>query len=224
MVKTSKLRVALVDDHQLFRKGIASLLEKMEGVDLVQEASNGRVFLDQLKKFPVDLVLLDLKMPVLDGHATLGQLKLHHPEIKVILLTMETGNETILRCMEDGANGFLAKDAHPDEVRLAIRSVDEKGVYVNTNTTQIMMRGLSDWKAGSRDSGIKFSEREMLVLKGICSELTTSEIAEQLFLSPRTVEGYRRSLLEKIETKSSIGLVLFAAKNGWLEQWMNEAK
>lgn len=216
------MRIALVDDHQLFRKGMAALVEKIEDVQLVLEASNGREFLDKLEKTPVDLVLLDLKMPVLDGRNTMEELKQTHPEVKVVFLTMETGEETILRCMEDGADGFLAKDAHPDEARLAIRTVREKGVYVNTRTTQIMMQGLSKWKSGIRDPHVQLSEREMTVLKGICNEKTTAEIAEEIFLSPRTVEGYRRELLEKTNTKNSVGLVLFAARNGWLEKWMHE--
>lgn len=216
------MRIALVDDHQLFRKGMASLLAKMEDADLVLEASNGREFLDALEKTPVDLVLLDMKMPVLDGRNTMAELQKTHPEVKVVFLTMETGEETILRCMEDGAHGFLAKDAHPDEVRLAIRTVNEKGVYVNAQTTQVMMRGLSDWKQGKRESGIQLTERQMLVLRGICRQKTTTEIAEELFLSPRTIEGYRRELLEIVGTKNSVGLVLFAAQNGWLEKWMHE--
>lgn len=216
------MRIALVDDHQLFRKGMAALLEKMEDVTLVLEASNGREFLDALEQTPVDLVLLDLKMPVLDGRNTLMELQRLHPDVKVVFLTMDTGEETVLQCMEDGAHGFLPKDAHPDEVRLAIRTVQEKGLYVNVETTQIMMRGLSQWKQGSRDSGLQLNEREMLVLQGICQQKTTAQMAEELFLSPRTVEGYRRDLLEKTETKNSVGLVLFAAQNGWLNQWMQK--
>jgi len=218
------LRIALVDDHQLFRKGMVALVDRIEDVHLALEAANGRELLDGLEKTTVDLVLLDLKMPVLDGRATLEELQQRYPEVKVIFLTMEDGEETILRCMEDGAHGFLAKDAHPDEVRLAIRSIREKGVYINSTTSMAMMRGLGNWKRGERDRGLILSEREKTILKGICQQRTTAEIADQLFLSPRTVEGYRRSLLEKTETKNSLGLVLFAASNGWLERWMNEAE
>lgn len=215
------MRVAIVDDHQLFRKGMKSLLEKMEGVGTVEEAGNGREFLDIQKERPSSLVFLDLKMPVLDGRSTMKELHKSSPEVKVIFLTMETGEETVLRCMEDGASGFLAKDAHPDEVREAIRSIREKGIYVSTRTSSVMMKGLSQWKSGERETGIQLSEKEMLVLEGICHQKTTAEIAEKLFLSPRTVEGYRRALLEKTGAKSSVGLVLFAAKQGWLDNWLN---
>ena len=216
------MRIALVDDHQLFRTGMASLLEKIEGIQLVLEASNGKEFLDALAQTPVQLVLLDLKMPVMDGHHTMAELKQHHPEVKVILLTMETGEETILRCMEDGADGFLAKDSHPDEVRKAITTIRDNGIYVNPHTSRVMMKGLADWKQGNRTPGLQLSDREMAVLKGICQQKSTNDIADILFLSPRTVEGYRRSLLEKVDTKNSVGLVLFAARNGWLERWMEE--
>lgn len=215
------MRVAIVDDHQLFRKGMKSLLEKMDGVGTVEEAGNGREFLDIQKERPSALVFLDLKMPVLDGRSTMKELHKSSPEVKVIFLTMETGEETVLRCMEDGASGFLAKDAHPDEVREAIRSIREKGIYVSARTSSVMMKGLSQWKSGERETGIQLSEKEMLVLEGICHQKTTAEIAEKLFLSPRTVEGYRRALLEKTEAKSSVGLVLFAAKKGWLDNWLN---
>jgi len=215
------IRIALVDDHQLFRKGMASLLEKMEHVHLVLEAPNGRVFLDALPATPIDLVLLDLKMPILDGHNTLEELRQSHPEIAVIFLTMETSEETVLRCMENGANGFLAKDAHPDEVRLAINTVHTEGLYVNSTTARTMRQGLTQWKNGNRDAGIQLTERELLVLQGVCQQKSTAEIAEELFVSPRTVEGYRRTLLEKVDAKNSLGLVLFAARQGWLEQWIS---
>lgn len=214
------MNIAVVDDHQLFRKGMISLLEKMPEVELVTEAGNGQEFLDLLKERPVDMAFLDLKMPVLNGLNTLEELRHEHADVKVIFLTMDTEEETILRCMENGANGFLAKDAHPDEVRAAIKAVDESGLYVNTYTSKVVMKGLSQWKSGERDVGIQLNEKEMEVLKGICQQKTTSEIADVLFLSPRTVEGYRRTLLEKTDSKSSVGLVLFAAKQGWLDKWM----
>ncbi len=217
------MRIALVDDHQLFRKGMAALLSTIENVLLVIEAGNGEEFLTALQTKPVDLVLLDLKMPVLGGVATLQILKEKYPDVRVIVLTMENGEETILQLMEAGANGFLAKDAHPDEVRLAIQSVEEKGFYANNHIAKIMMHGLSQWRSGSRNAGVELTERERTVLKGICQERSTQEIAEQLFLSPRTIEGYRRDLLEKLNVKSSIGLVVFASKNGWLEKWIHES-
>ncbi|MGD1848972.1 MAG: response regulator [Salibacteraceae bacterium] len=216
------IRIALVDDHLLFRKGMASLIEKMEAVHLAVEASNGQEFLDALEKTPIDLVLLDLKMPILDGHHTLNELRSSGSDIKVIFLTMETGEEVILRCMENGANGFLAKDAHPNEVRLAIQKAVEEGMYVNAHTARIMQQGLSQWKSGHRNPEVQLTERELTVLQGICLQKSTAQIAEELFVSPRTVEGYRRTLLEKVNTKNSLGLVLFASKQGWLDRWLAE--
>lgn len=216
------MNIAVVDDHQLFRKGMMSLLEKMPDVENVLEAGNGREFLDMLAERSIQMAFLDLKMPVLNGLHTLEELQKDHPEVKVIFLTMDTDEETVLRCMENGAHGFLAKDAHPDEVRAAIKAINESGLYINARTSQVMMKGLSQWKSGLRDAGIQLNEKEMEVLKGICQQKTTSEIADTLFLSPRTVEGYRRTLLEKTDSKSSVGLVLFAAKQGWLDKWMGQ--
>jgi len=214
------MQIAIVDDHQLFRKGMKSLIEKMDEVSFVHEAANGRELLELVETAPVELVFLDIKMPVLDGRQTLQALQQTKPKIKVVFLSMETQEETILRSMEEGASGFLAKDAHPDEVRMAIRSIAEKGIYVNDKTASVMLKGLSDWKSGERDTGSQLSDKEMEVLKGICHQKTTAEIAEKLFLSPRTVEGYRRTLLEKTGAKSSVGLVLFAAREGWLQGWL----
>jgi len=213
------MRVALVDDHQLFRKGIASLLDKIEGVQLVFEASNGMEFLDRLDNCAIDLVLLDLKMPVLDGINTLAELKKRKLDIKVVFLTMEADDETILHCLEEGANGFLTKDAHPKDVKNAIYSVRDSGYYSNPKTTQVMMKGLSSWKSGDRKPQISFTDREMAVLKLICLGKGTTDVADELCLSPRTIEGYRRSLLEKIGVSNSVGLVLYASQQGWLARW-----
>lgn len=215
------MRVALVDDHQLFRKGMASLLDKIEGVQLVFEASDGMEFLDRLDQAQIDLVLLDLRMPVLDGMNTLAELKKRKSEVKVVFLTMEADDETILHCMEEGANGFLTKDAHPKDVKNAIDSIRESGYYSNPKTTQVMMKGLENWKSGNRKPQISFTDREMSVLKLICLQKGTTDIADELCLSPRTIEGYRRTLLEKIGVNNGIGLVLYATERGWLEKWDN---
>lgn len=215
------MRLALVDDHQLFRKGMASLLDKMEGVQLVFEASNGMEFLDRLDNNKIDLVLLDMKMPVLDGVNTLAELKNRKSDVKVVFLTMEADDETILHCMEEGAHGFLTKDAHPKDVKEAIFSIKETGFYSSPKTTEVMMKGLSKWKNGIRKPQISFTDREMTVLKLICLQKATIDIANEIFLSPRTIEGYRRTLLEKIGVNNSVGLVLFASQKGWLEKWEN---
>ena len=215
----TKTRIALVDDHQLFRKGIASLLESMEDVEVVIEADNGRAFLDVVTAVTPDIVLLDMQMPGMDGVETMKALRQTKPEVKVIYLTVNKEERLILSCMEDGANGFLQKDAHPDEMIEAIRRVRETGYYFNDRVSQIMLRGLSRWKAGEREGQVVLAERELEVLKLICMEHTTAEIASKLSLSPRTIEGYREKLIQKTKAKNTAGLVVFAAKTGWLEEW-----
>ena len=206
-----------MDDHQLFRKGIASLLDKIEGVQLVFEASNGMEFLDRLDNCAIDLVLLDLKMPVLDGINTLAELKKRKLDIKVVFLTMEADDETILHCLEEGANGFLTKDAHPKDVKNAIYSVRDSGYYSNPKTTQVMMKGLSSWKSGDRKPQISFTDREMAVLKLICLGKGTTDVADELCLSVHTISTHRKNILRKLGVNSAAEVILYAVNSSLIE-------
>lgn len=210
-----KIKLAVVDDHNLFRKGLVSIMNQVPEFEVVFQATNGREFLDLLPSNPVDVVLLDLQMPELDGKAVTEILRKDNSDIKIIILTMQDEDQYILHLMEIGASGYLLKDTDPEEVENAIRKVVTSGHYFSEYVSRVMLRKVSQ-KANSKVFNYKtdISDRELEVLKLICEGLTTTEIAEKIFLSPRTVEGHRLRMLEKLGVKNTAGLVAFAIRNG----------
>ncbi len=219
MVKMTKIKLALVDDHNLFRRGIASILGQVEDFELVLEASNGQEFIDKIPRRTPDVVLLDLQMPVLDGTATADYLRDNHPLIKIIVLTMHDEDRMVLHLLEKGVSGYLLKDSDPDEVECAIRKVMDGGVYLNEFVSGAMHRKLRNKPNPAKqqtlyNSKILLSDREKEVLKLICEGMSTAEISDKIFLSPRTVEGHRLRILEKTGTKNTAGMVAYAFKNG----------
>ena len=215
----AKIKLALVDDHNLFRRGIASILGQVADFELVLEASNGQEFIDKIPRRVPDVVLLDLQMPVLDGTATADYLREHYPLIKIIVLTMHDEDRMVLHLLEKGVSGYLLKDSDPDEVERAIRKVMDEGVYLNEFVSRAMLRKMTNKISVARqpalyNSKILLSEREKEVLKLICEGMSTAEISDKIFLSPRTVEGHRLRILEKTGTKNTAGMVAYAFKNG----------
>lgn len=215
MTANKQISVALVDDHVLIRAGLSQIINKNDGLNVILQASNGAEFLSQLKNEPVDVVLLDIDMPVMDGKATLEILRKEQPELKVIMLTVHDHNSFIVNMMEAGAHGYLLKDTQPEEVIRAIRGVIDDGLYFNDRVSRALLGKISQPKsthsALTQDS---LNQRELDVLSLICAEKTTREIADHLFLSPKTIEGYRKSLLEKTGAKNVAGLVLYALRYG----------
>ncbi|MBO0931278.1 response regulator transcription factor [Fibrella aquatilis] len=214
----TRIKLALVDDHNLFRRGIASILGQVADFDLVLEASNGQEFIDKIPRKMPDVVLLDLQMPVLDGTATADYLREHYPLIKIIVLTMHDEDRMVLHLLEKGVSGYLLKDSDPDEVERAIRKVMDEGVYLNEFVSRAMLRKMTNKTTVVKqttlyNSKILLSEREKEVLKLICEGLSTAEISDKIFLSPRTVEGHRLRILEKTGTKNTAGMVAYAFKN-----------
>jgi two-component system, NarL family, response regulator DegU len=218
-----KIKLALCDDQNLFRVGMASLLTQVADFDLILEAANGQELLDKMARKTPDVVLLDLQMPVLDGIATADLLREHHPRVRIIVLSMHDEDRMILHLLEKGVSGYLLKDTDPDEVEHAIRTVMDEGVYLNGHVSKALHRKVthqpdpakpSPGGTGVYTGKIPLSEREKEVLHLICQELSTAQIADKLFLSPRTIEGHRLRLLEKTATKNTAGLVAFAFRNG----------
>ncbi len=210
-----KAGVIITDDHKLFRKGIAALLSDFDFIEVIGEAGNGLELLELLKiTDPKPLViLLDLRMPVMDGPEVHKEIKNLYPEIKVIILTMEDDQQMIAHLIQEGVNGYLLKSAEPDEMELALRKVIQNDFYFSDSISTMIMKGLFNNKMEQKSDDIKLTTREHEVLRLICKELTAAEIAEQLYLSVRTVEGYRAKLLSKTQTKNMAGLVLYAVKN-----------
>ncbi|MEC5144520.1 response regulator transcription factor [Chitinophaga sp. 212800010-3] len=215
------IKVAIADDHKIFRSGVINTLIPYENISFVFEADDGLHLLQHMEKQVPDVILMDLKMPNMDGIEATVKVKEKYPDVKIIILTMYEDDNFIVHLVENGANAYLLKNAEPEEIYEAICTTFEKGFYFNENVNlallkKVLHKNKQQFKPTLKNE-IHLNEREQEVLKLICSELTTQEISEQIFLSPRTVEGIRQKLLEKINVKNSVGLVLYAFRNGIIE-------
>ena len=214
-----KIKIALCDDHTLFRVGMSIILGQVHDVELILEAANGQELIDRMPGKMPDVVLLDLQMPVLDGTATADYIRAHWPLVKIIVLTMHDEDRMVLHLLEKGVSGYLLKDAEAGEVETAIRKVMDEGVYLNEFVSRAMLRKMTNKTRVDKptttyyNSKILLSEREREVLTFICEGMSTNEISEKVFLSPRTVEGHRLRILEKTGTKNTAGMVAYAFKN-----------
>jgi len=208
--------IALVDDHVLFRKGLAALISYFPDYKILFEASNGKDLIRQLKIYSLpDIVLLDINMPEMDGYSTASWLHTNHPEVNVLALSTMDAESAIIKMITNGAKGYVLKDAEPEELKLAFDEVISKGYFYNELVTRKVMQSLSALSSGSTIADfVKLTEREMEFLKYTCTEKNYNEIAAEMFVSPRTIDGYRNALCEKLQLKSRTGLALYAVKNG----------
>jgi len=212
-----KIQVALVDDHILLRNGLASLINSINGYEVIFEAENGIIFREKINpdKLP-SIVLMDINMPVMDGYESTQWLKAYFPEIKVLALSMYDNEQSIIRMLKCGARGYILKDIDPSEFRVALESLRTKGYYYSDLVTGRLIHAVNNSeKRGeevSKMPTLSSRERDFLILT--CSELTYKEIADKMSLSPRTVDGYRDSLFEKLEVRTRVGLVMYCIKNG----------
>ena len=210
------IRLAIADDQPLFRRAFVLLLRDMPDVQVMFDSANGEELLTGLKGNEVDIVLLDLEMPVMDGVEALRRTREEHPQVKVIVLSTHDDERSIIRMMELGANGYVLKTAEPDELENAIRSVKDSGYFFNDIVSREMLQGLVK-KAKVKpvfNEVDPLTERELEVLRAICQEMTTTEIAGKLFLSPRTVEFHRNNILLKTGARNVAGLVVYALTKG----------
>ena len=212
------IKIGLVDDHNLCREGIKALLSSVKTVEMVLEAENGQDLFTQLKTHVPDLVLLDLDMEEMNGIETTKRLSQDYPDLKIIILTMHKEERMIAYMMEIGAHGYLLKDTNQAELTEAIEKVYHHGFYFNPRIASAMLKGLKDKSKTEPQlsNGFDLTKREMEVLHFIAQQLTTTEMAEKMFLSERTIEGYRKNLLDKMGVKNAAGLVLKAIKEGLL--------
>lgn len=209
-------KVVLVDDHGLLRNGLAGLVKDL-GYAVLFEADNGKDFLNKLKPEELpDIVLLDINMPQMDGYETATWIKSHHPDIRILALSMYDDENSIIRMLKNGAGGYILKDAEPGELKAAMESVLSKGFYYSEMVTGRLIHSIhSSQDENSTTKAVSgLNEREVEFLKLAATEMTYKEIAEQMHLSPRTIDGYRDDLFEKLNIKSRVGLVLFSIKNG----------
>ena len=214
-----KIRIALVDDHKLFRKGIAALIGDDEHLEVAFEAGSGLELFEKLVDDQPELVLMDLEMPGMDGIEATQRLAREFPEIKVIVLTMHEEDHYISNLMEVGAAAYLLKSMDVDEVDIAIKSVMETGFYFSDRVSKALVGALTKKNRVRATFNQKelLSQREVEVLKLLCQELSSEEIGDRIHLSPRTVEGYRRNLLSKTGARNLAGLVVFAIKNNYYD-------
>lgn len=213
MEPKEKIKVVLVDDHTLFRKGMVELINNFPDFEVVWDVSNGSEFVNEIRTrtFP-DLVLLDIAMPVMDGFETGLWIKKKFPDLKFIVLSMSDNESEIIRMIKAGARGYILKDADPAYLERALRDIVAKGFYYSewlSGTLINNIRGLEPKKEADR-----LNEKEMEFLKLACTEMTYKEIADKMNLSARTIDGYRDAIFEKLSLKSRVGIVLYAIKHG----------
>ncbi len=210
-------KVVLVDDHSLLRNGLANLIDSYDNFKVLFEADNGKDFINQLdtNNLP-DVVLMDITMPEMDGFATAAWIKEHHPKIKVLALSMMDDDYSIIKMLKSGARGYVVKNTKAKELLEALNEIVEKGFYFNEQISNKIAHSVySPSDKTTENNGLMTltnKETEFLVLA--CSEKSYKEIAESMFISPRTVDTYRDSLFQKLNIKTRVGLVMFAIKTG----------
>lgn len=213
---TSVIKVAIADDHELFRDGLRLMLGSEKTIQLVGEASNGKTLLTLVKSQKPDVVITDIKMPEMDGVEAAKQICRELPLTAVIALSMFDDEEMILEMLDAGALGYLLKNADKTEVIEAIHTVSGHKPYYCKSTSGKLAKliAYSKHNMQKQKKQAEFTEREKEIIKLICQEYTNKQIGEQLFLSSRTVEGYRMKILEKMDAKNIVGIVIEAIRLG----------
>lgn len=209
------IKIALVDDHRLMRKGLAALVNNTR-YHVMLQSDNGEQLINEIKAGKVpDVILLDINMPVMGGFETMHWLTQHLPNVPVIALSMYDQESSVIRMIKMGAKGYLMKDCEPEEVRRALDAVVNNGYYHSDHVPAKIMHHAQKGDSKAIDSSaVRLTRREVEFLKWICSDLTYKEIADKMFISPRTVDGYRDELFDKLNVKSRVSLALYAFKNG----------
>ena len=212
-----KHNIAVVDDHTLFRKGLISLINVFPNFDVILEASNGKDFIQRLnpEQLP-EIVLMDISMPEMDGYATCEWLKSHYPSMKVLALSTMDAETAIIKMIRSGAKGYIVKDADLSELKLAFSELLSIGFFYNELVSRKVIHSIS--KIVEDNDAVtalqKLSDNELNFLRLSCSEKTYQEIANEMFKSEKTIDGYRAELFKKLNVSSRVGMVMYAIKNG----------
>jgi DNA-binding NarL/FixJ family response regulator len=212
-------RVALVDDHELLRSGLAAIINSFDGYNVIMQAGNGREFIDQLgQDSPPDIVLLDITMPVMDGFETAEWIKKNLLTTRVLVLSMLENDIAIIRMMKNGARGYLLKDSKPKIFKQALDNIRDTGYFINELISDKLMNYISNGNTFAVNAPFgSLSDNEVHFLRLICSDKTYKEIAEEMCVSPRTVDSYRDNLFKKLDIKTRVGLAIFAMKHNLVE-------
>lgn len=209
MSKTEKIKVALADDHTMFRRGLISILKPYRNIEVLFDAANGQELVEQihLAEEKPAICIIDINMPEMNGYDTARYIKKHFPKIMMLALSMYDDEDNIIKMLRYGANGYLLKDSEPDTLVEALKQINEQGFYHSELITSDILHSLQDINT------ITLSSAEIDFLKMACTEMTYKEMANTLGVSERTVDGYRDRLFNKLNVKSRIGLVIYAIRN-----------
>lgn len=214
------MKILVADDHRLFRAGLISMLKELNDVEIVAEANDGEEVLKLLISVRVDLVLLDINMPHKNGYEVLQEIKKRYPRIKVVMVSTYESDSHIMKAVENGACGYLPKNANPEEIAAAISCIEDTGFYFNDRVNKAMLSRVLKGKQlppAILSNGHGLTDLEIEVLRMVCEGLTSAEIAPRLSRSARTIESMRNDLVKKTGVKNVAGLVVFAISNGYYE-------
>jgi two-component system invasion response regulator UvrY len=213
-----KTQVAIIDDHILLRTALARLVNGFEGYTVLFEADNGKDLRAQIMQHHIpDIVLLDVNMPEMDGFETTQWLHKNYPHIKVLVLSMLSDEKTIIKMFRLGAKGYLLKNTDHEELKKALDSVMNKNVYLSEYVSDKLVSGLHRDADKEETKPVMLNDKEKEFLRWTCTELSYKEIAEKMFLSPRTIDDYRQTLFGKLKVHSRVGLVMYTIKNGMVD-------
>jgi len=216
----TKRFIAIVDDHTMFRRGLFTLINLFDGYEVLFDASNGEEFIQKIDPNHLpDIALLDIQMPQMDGYRTAEWITKNYPQIKILVLSTMDAETSIIKMIKNGAKGYVLKEAEPKELKQAFDEVISEGFFYNDSITRKIMRSLSMLTSDKNSVGAneRLNERELQFLQMACSEKSYHEIAAEMFLSERTIDGYRESLFRKCKVNTRVGLVLFAIKNNLVQ-------
>ena len=214
----SLIKIGIAEDHQLMRQGMISLLEEEEDIEVSLEASNGSELLNKLEETNISVVLLDLEMPIINGHQALEVISKKHPNIKVIIVSSHYSDEFIWETVKNGARGFLAKNSDIEIVIDAIRSVHETGYYFDEKLTANAFESIVKKETiDPKITNMHLTQREIDILKLICEGKTTKEISDYLCISYKTVETHRTHIFDKTKAKNIAGVIVFGLKHGFYQ-------
>lgn len=212
------IKILLAEDHEILRDGLKSLLKDEPGLAVIEEAQNGKEAIEKIANTEIDVAIVDINMPVMNGLETTQYLREHHQNVKVLILSMMDNEKYLSQTFEAGATGYLLKSNSKEELVYAIKKVARGGTYICSEMTlNIMDRPKQDFDPLTGQCSVSLSKRELEVLLQIAEGLTNNEIAEKLYTSRRTVETHRMNLIEKTKSKNTAALIKFAILNGFIK-------
>lgn len=213
------IKVALADDHKIFRDGIKMAIRSRDYIKILWEAEDGKDMMHKLRIKVPDVLLMDIRMPEIDGVNAIQLIRKEYEDLKIIILSMYDDQEIITKMMEFGANAFLSKTTEPDEIYKAILTCMNEDFYFNDLVNAAVLLKLQHKKSVRKfyPNSVKFTEKELKILKYISEDKTTEEISQEVFLSPRTIETIRQNMKSKVGAKTIAGLVMYAMRNKLLD-------